>query len=120
MYYPLIGTSLCYCILHCTIGGFIPSELCSSTGISISVADTDIRCYSGCLTSSKVVIAGATDECHNGSIMERFLLISGTLLVLGVGCGVYYAFYNDATYSWVSQKWNHCCVCFTLSDGDAG
>ena len=65
-------------------GGSIPSELCGSTGISVDVSNTDINCYGGCLTSASVTIQGATNECHDGSIMERFLILTCSLFLVGL------------------------------------
>ena len=64
------------------VAGVIPSELCGMPALELDVSDTDIQCYSGCLTSSSVFVTGASDDCHNGSIMQRFLI------VLGIGFGL--------------------------------
>ena len=68
------------CVLYA--GGSIPSEFCSTTSLSIDVSGTSIECYSGCLTSSPVKVVGASATCPNGSILYRFLVISGVLVVL--------------------------------------
>lgn len=57
------------------VTGAIPSEFCDSAGISIYVEGTAIHCYSGCLTSSHVLIVGASAECHDGRIMQQFAVI---------------------------------------------
>jgi hypothetical protein len=48
----------------CSAGGYILSAFCSSDSLVVDVTDTDIFCYSGCLTSSKVQIVGASSNCH--------------------------------------------------------
>ena len=58
-----------------SVAGVIPSDLCSSAGMSVDVSQTGIHCYGGCLTSARVAITGASDDCHDGSIMERFIVI---------------------------------------------
>jgi len=68
-----------------SIDGSIPSEFCSSAGIDIDVYRTGISCYSGCLTSSFVLVTGASPECHNGSIMEHFILVSSVCAAVAVG-----------------------------------
>ena len=76
-------------------GGSIPSELCDTTGLSIEVVDTGIHCYSGCLTSAKIVITGATNQCHDGNIMERFLLFMSVVLAVGLISTAYQCFNWD-------------------------
>jgi hypothetical protein len=49
--------------------------------MSIDVEGTAISCYSGCLTSSSVLVYGASPQCHDGSIMEQFLLTLGCVMV---------------------------------------
>ena len=68
------------------IVGTIPAEFSLSAGVSIDVSNTDIDCYSGCLTSTKVIVQGASPECHDGSIMLRFVIICavcGSVAVVG-------------------------------------
>ena len=48
-----------YYILY-RVDGVIPSELCGVPGLELDVSDTDIQCYSCCLTSSKVLLMVAT------------------------------------------------------------
>lgn len=67
------------------IEGTIPLELCSSTSISIDVSDTGIACYSGCLTSSEVLIVGASNDCHDGSIMREFLMVLICVFIVALG-----------------------------------
>jgi len=57
------------------IGGTIPSEMCSSTSMNLDVSVTDIQCYSGCLTSSSILITGASSDCHDGSVTKFFLSV---------------------------------------------
>jgi len=64
------------------IAGAIPSEFCASTGTSIDVEGTDIKCYSGCLTSSAVLVTGASPDCHNGSILREFLIFGAVAVSL--------------------------------------
>lgn len=65
------------------IDGTIPVEFCATIrGISIDVTGTNIECYSGCLTSSAVVIIGASSQCHNGDITLRFLVLCGFCCVV--------------------------------------
>ena len=70
--------------------GTIPSELCTSTGISLNVSGTPIQCYSGCLTSSAVLVAGASPDCHDGSIMMQFVVISCSVLSGALLCTLLY------------------------------
>ena len=82
--------------------GIIPSELCSSTGITVDVSDTSIACYSGCLTSSPVYVVGASNDCHDGSIFETFLAVTGFfLVVIFMGSLVSY----NPVRKWL-QSWN--------------
>jgi len=55
--------------------GSIPSEFCSTAGVSIDVSGTGITCYSGCLTSEKVLVVGASPDCHDGSILQHFVIL---------------------------------------------
>lgn len=79
-----------YSVLHffntsyTNVGGNIPSSLCVSTSFSIDVSGTDIHCYSGCLTSTQVIVTGASSFCPNGSILQNFLTIVGVVVVLWV------------------------------------
>ena len=74
------------------IGGTIPSGLCSTTGFNINVTNTNIHCYSGCLTSSAVIIEGATHICPDGSIMERFVIVVGVCGSVCVLATVWYKY----------------------------
>ena len=74
------------------IGGTIPSELCSTTGFNINVTNTNIHCYSGCLTSAKVIIEGATHICPDGSIMERFGISVGICCVVCIMATMWYKY----------------------------
>ena len=100
-------------------GGNIPSELCSTTGMSIDITNTQIDCYSGCLTSAKIVIAGATTSayCHDGSIMERFVIFVVCFVFIFLLATVYYKFYNGmiSTPSWCSDVWCNCCQWFNAT-----
>ena len=71
--------------------GAIPSGFCTFTAFSIDVVDTDIHCYTGCLTSASVAISPQLDICHDGSIMREFLtVVCASLLVAVVFSAVYY------------------------------
>ncbi len=70
--------------------GSIPSGFCNSGGIKIDVSNTGINCYSGCLTSSDVFIVGASPQCHDGSIMERFGIIVGITLLVSISFSIAY------------------------------
>jgi Leucine-rich repeat (LRR) protein len=60
------------------IGGSIPIEFCSTAGgVSIDVSGTSLECYSGCLTTSAVLVVGASPECHDGHLMRNFLVVCG-------------------------------------------
>ena len=64
-----------YDVAQTDVSGNIPSELCgASRGLSINVSSTGINCYSGCLTSSQVVVTGASSECTTGRVTMRFLI----------------------------------------------
>lgn len=79
---PMISLSTVFwrdCVLRLYIAGSIPTSFCSSNGMSIDVSDTAISCYSGCLTSSHVLVYGASSECHNGHIIRKFLIIAGSI-----------------------------------------
>ena len=80
------------------IGGTIPSGLCSTTGFNINVTNTNIHCYSGCLTSAKVIIEGATHICPDGSIMERFVIVVGVCVTMSLLATVWYK-YNRKSVS---------------------
>jgi hypothetical protein len=62
-------------MLFCFVDGQIPSEFCSSGGISIDVTGSNIHCYSGCLTSSEVLVTGADEHCHDNKTLLAFVLI---------------------------------------------
>ena len=72
------------CLVHAA--GAIPSELCFNTRVSIDVSDSSIHCYSGCLTSSPVQIIGASDDCHDGSQMRRFICACGVFCAATLLC----------------------------------
>jgi hypothetical protein len=80
------------CALRLFVAGVIPSEFCASSGASIDVQDTNIRCYSGCLTSSAVLVTGASPNCHDGSIMHEFLVVVGVVLFLSIIFSLAYRF----------------------------
>jgi len=109
------------------VAGVIPSELCGMPGLELDVSDTDIQCYSGCLTSSSVFVTGASDDCHNGSIMQRFLI------VLGIGFGLvltstvvhrHWTYMNMSGGSMISMnicQYIGCCLsCIGLGYGNTG
>jgi len=48
----------------------------------IDVVDTNIHCLSGCLKVSDVFVMGIDPNCHDGSIMRRFLTIAGIVLLV--------------------------------------
>ena len=54
--------------------------------MSLDVSNTNVECYSGCLTSSQLVISGVPDAyyCHDGSIMMRFSLLLSAVLFLSI------------------------------------
>ena len=96
-------------------------------GLELDVTDTNIQCYSGCLTSSNVVVTGASDDCHDGSIMQRFLI------VLGIGFGVvllstivyrHRSSLNVASGNRIcTDMWRYICCCVDSHDrhdGDNG
>ena len=74
--------------------GSIPSEFCLSPGVNIDVSGTAIDCYSGCLTSSHVLVTGASAECHDGSIMYQFILISSVCAGAAALCTALYHCYG--------------------------
>jgi len=98
------------------IRGSIPSEFCSSLGVSIDVRGTAIGCYSGCLTSSHVVLMGASPECHDGSIIEQFIIISGVCFGIAVVCTAMYRSYGW----WFPLLPSFCVHGQTLSDTEGG
>ena len=63
------------------IDGSIPSEFCNTSGINLGVGDAKIACYYGCLTSSPILITGASGDCHDGYMIIIFSSI-GVALVL--------------------------------------
>lgn len=48
----------------------------------MDVSDTYIGCYSGCLTSSEIMIVGASNTCHSGDIFRNFLTVLGIAISL--------------------------------------
>ena len=82
--FKLMLRACCLDTFPCTAGGVIPSELCSSTGIYVDVTDTEIYCYDGCLITSDVYIEGATNDCHDGWITERFAIAVSCAILLGI------------------------------------
>ena len=74
--------------------GSIPSEFCSSPGVSINVSGTAIECYSGCLASSPVLVSGASPDCHDGSVRDQFILISGVCASVAVAFTVLYRWFG--------------------------
>ena len=99
-------------------GGTIPSQLCnhSLVALSIDVSNTNIHCYSGCLTSANITIHGASSFCPNGSIMKQFIIISISclfILLLGTisyknnnsmtnnGCSTYCVYCNEIISKYV-------------------
>ena len=74
------------------IAGTIPSQLCSSTGLSMNVYNTQITCYAGCLTSANIIIHGASAVCPDGSILRLFLIIVGTCTFIGIMSTILYTY----------------------------
>jgi len=68
--------------------------------MSINVTNTNIGCYSGCLTSSAILVTGASEDCHDGSIMQEFLLKMGALVLLALISSVCYHYSG-----WIHNKW---------------
>ena len=64
------------------IDGEIPNTFCNKDGVVIDVSDTDIKCYTGCLTSSSILITGALPACHNGSVLRTFIAVVCIFLIL--------------------------------------
>ena len=93
---------------HIYVDGIIPTELCSSTSISIDVSDTGIDCYSGCLTSSEVLVVGASNQCHDGSIMREFLIAVIAMFLI---------FMSFTFASKYISNWMVLCVCTCTSAG---
>ena len=88
--FDILLTVLIYHFMRTCTGGTIPSELCAISTLSIDVSDTDIDCYSGCLTSASVTIQGASSDCHDGSVTRDFLiLVIPILVVAAIGAIVY-------------------------------
>ena len=75
------------------IRGVIPSELCSLKA-SVNVENTEIDCYSGCLTSSSVVVQGASSYCSSDYELRRFIIIVSFVGIIGVVATVWYFQYN--------------------------
>ena len=96
--------------------GYIPSELCNSTSMSINVSDTGINCYSGCLTSSQVLIYGASDNCHDGSVMREFLILVGIIAI----AVVFSTMWHRVAGGLVPYMCSGFASCFNLSDGGSG
>ena len=80
------------------LAGTIPSQLCSTTGLSINVDNTQIACYADCLTSANVIIHGASAVCPDGSIMKQFIIIVSILFCFSIGSTVYYKYGNKFTW----------------------
>ena len=101
-------------------------------GLELDVTDTKIQCYSGCLTSSNVVVTGASDDCHDGSIMQRFLIVLGVGLVIVLSSTVIYRYLaalnsnnsNNPDHSGTKSSGSHMCgdlvryigCCFDFDD----
>ena len=68
--------------VHDVVVGSIPSSFCNSSGVSIDVDGSGIACYSGCLTSSHVLITGASSDCHNNSQLRLFIVCISIGLVI--------------------------------------
>ena len=60
--------------------------------MSIDVSNTGIGCYSGCLTSSQIIINGADTICPDGSQVERFLLYLICGFVVSILCTIYHQY----------------------------
>jgi len=77
-----------------------PSGFCNSSGVSIDVSETGIQCYSGCLTSTNVLVTGTVDissgSCRDGKNLRNFLLIVSFRIVLAVACTL--------GYDWVTRR----------------
>lgn len=102
----IVSTNLHYLNLSNTlVMGSIPNELCSVTSFSIDVDNTGVNCYSGCLTSSEILIYGVTEDCHNGSIMRRFLLVCSIALACVFVSSVLYRGFSSAPGTWLNQAY---------------
>lgn len=90
--------------------------------MNIDVTDTAISCYSGCLTSSEILITGASDDCHNGSIMKQFIIICGfgCVVVLVSTCSMRYlnTFIDEGGS--VRSVWLSYCACIFTGIWAAG
>ena len=100
--------------------------------LELDVTDTNIQCYSGCLTSSNVFVTGASDDCHDGSIMQRFLIVLGVGLVIVLSSTVIYRYLaalnsnnsNNPDHSGTKSSGSHMCgdlvryigCCFDFDD----
>ena len=84
------------------------------------MTDTNIHCYSGCLTSSKVIITGASDVCPDGSIMRRFIIVVGVFVLLLLVASVAYhypvPYVSACAQYWCdyAEKSNRACACVWL------
>ena len=74
------------------VAGTIPSELCNTISLYLDVADTNIHCYSGCLTSARIIVAGASNVCPNGSIMELFVIAIAVCFLLSLTAALWYKY----------------------------
>lgn len=92
-------------ISNTLVTGTIPSELCTVSSFSVDVSNSGIDCYSGCLTSSQVLIFGATEDCHNGTIMLHFLFLSSIALFVVVMSTCLYNGYSSLPGSWMNNMY---------------
>ena len=106
--------------LYLYIVGSIPSGLCNTLGMSLDVSSTNIDCYSGCLTSSLIVITGISDVCPDGSILRRFIIIVCCMMIFVIAStctftnriGVGVRLHNNNMSSFYTSCYN----CFITDD----
>ena len=70
-------------------------------GVVIDVSDTNIKCYTGCLTSSSILITGAFPACHNGSVLRTFIIIVCIFLILILISSIIYKYAHSCCHSCV-------------------
>ena len=64
----------------------------------MDVSNTNIHCYSGCLTSAKISVIGASDVCHDGSIMKLFGIVAGVFCGLVMIGTMWFTYYRHSIY----------------------
>ena len=110
--------------VHCQlmhVAGTIPSELCNTISLYLDVADTNIHCYSGCLTSARIIIVGASNICPNGSIMELFVIAIAVCCFLSLTAALWYKYFRKSNvisscFPSINLRLCNGYVCFVFSD----